>query len=55
VLGWLYRRLADGRVYELLGLVAELRLKGQMPLPDGDGGLGGLTLRDRRADMAEVW
>lgn len=47
--------LVEGRVYELLGLVAELRLKGQIPLPVGDGGLGGLTLRDRKADMAEVW
>jgi hypothetical protein len=42
-------------VYELLGLVAELRLKGQMPLPVGEVGLGGLMLSDRRADMAEVW
>jgi hypothetical protein len=47
--------LVECRVYELLGLVAELRLKGQMPLPVGDGGLGGLTFSDRRADMADVW
>jgi hypothetical protein len=42
----------------VLGLVAALRLNGQMMLlllALGEGGLGGRTLRDRRADMAGVW
>jgi hypothetical protein len=51
------KKPADGLVYEVLGLVAALRLNGQMaPLVlVGDGGLGGRMLRDRRAETAEEW
>lgn len=44
-------------MYELVGLVAALRLKGQrlLLLPVGDGGLGGRTVKDRSAETAEVW
>jgi hypothetical protein len=46
---------AEGREYDVLGLVAALRLKGQIALPVlvGDGGLGGRMLRDRRDEIAE--
>lgn len=45
-------------MYEFPGLVATLRPKGQrlLPLlPVGDGGLGGPIVRERRAEMADVW
>lgn len=50
---------AEGRVYEVLGLVAALRVNGQMPTPllpvglaDGLGGRAPPRVRERRADKA---
>lgn len=50
-----------GRVYDVLGLTAALRVKGHM-LPwyvlvamVGDGGLGSRMVRDLSAEMADVW
>jgi hypothetical protein len=49
------KKPADGRVYDVLGLVAALRVNGQMllELPVGEGGLGGRVFSDRSAEMAE--
>lgn len=43
-----------GLVYDALGLVAALRVKGQKPeaLAVGEGGLGGATFRDLNAETA---
>ncbi len=50
-----------GRVYDVLGLAAALRVKGQM-LPwyvfdvmVGEGGLGSRMVSDLSAEMADVW
>ena len=52
------KKPADGRVYEVLGLVAALRVKGQIPIPllvglaDGLGGRAPPRVKERRADRA---
>lgn len=49
------RYAGDGRVYELPGLCAALRLKGHRPPPAGEGGLGGRKLSDRSAERADEY